>query len=190
MKEKNRCRSMNTAWAIFLDLDQTLVLTSSLEHLRKQRQWQQVYQSFHLTALPTGTRQFLLQASQLAPLGIITRTPRPYAERLVAYHHLNLPVVIDFHESRPRHKPYPDPIIKAATKWDIALSHCFYVGDAPDDILAATRAKALPIGLTWDGSLSSQPECTFALALCTNWEEVLTAIEQTMKTQGVTHEKL
>ena len=40
-------------------------------------------------------------------------------------------------------------------------------------MLAAAHAGALPIGLTWDNSLSTKPERKLALQLCTNWEEVL-----------------
>lgn len=178
---------MNEPWAIFLDLDETLVLTSAIEHFRRQRQWLQAYQSFHLTTLPGGTHEFLLQAGQIAPLGIITRTPRPYAERLVAYHRLNLPVVLDYHESRPRQKPFPDPILKAAAKWQVPPAHCFYIGDTSDDLLSAARAHALPIGLTWDGSLNTCPERTLALAICTNWDDVVTILQQTIHAQEVTH---
>jgi HAD superfamily hydrolase (TIGR01549 family) len=178
---------MNAQWAIFLDLDETLVFTSQLEPLRRQREWQQVYQSFHVTSLPPGTREFLQQACQLAPLGVITRTPRPYAEKLIRYHQLNLRVTVAFHDTQLR-KPHPDPILKAAQLYNVLPSHCFYIGDTEDDIKAAARAQALPIGLTWDNSLSTKPERALALELCTNWEEALKVIERVMKTQEVSHE--
>ena len=178
---------MDVRWAIFLDLDETLVFTSQIEALRKKRAWQQAYQSFHLTSLPPNTKVFLQQVSRLAPVGVITRTPRPYAEKLIAYHQLKLRVVVAFHDTQLR-KPHPDPIIKAAQLYNVVPNHSFYVGDTEDDMLAAAHAGALPIGLTWDNSLSTKPERRLALQLCTNWEEVLGVIERTMKTQEATYE--
>jgi HAD superfamily hydrolase (TIGR01549 family) len=174
---------MDTQWSIFLDLDETLVFTSSIEPLRKQRNWAKVYQSFHLTSLPPGTQEFLRQVRQLAPLGIITRTPRPYAEKLVAYHQLDLRVAVAFHDTEKR-KPHPDPVLKAAQLYNVTPNHSFYIGDTEDDILAAMRAHALPIGLTWDNSLSTKPERKYAVALCMNWEEILNVIKQTMNAEG------
>src|SRR5260370_2897497 len=93
-------------WAILLDLDQTLVMTSALAELRRQRQWKQVYNLFHLTELPPGTHRFLQEAQRLASLGIITTSPRTYAEQLVAYHPCQVPLIVAYHDT-PRQKPSP-----------------------------------------------------------------------------------
>ncbi len=178
---------MDKQWAIFLDLDETLVFTSQIEPLRKQRAWHQAYQSFHLTNLPPGTKAFLQRALEIAPLGVITRTPRPYAEKLLSHHQLPLRVVVAFHDTQ-RRKPHPDPILKAAQLYNVVPNHSFYIGDSEDDIQAAASAGALPIGLTWDNSLATKPECRLALQLCTNWDAVLEVIQQTMETQEMKHE--
>ena len=166
---------VNSGWAILLDLDQTLVLTSTLLDLRKRREWQQVYRLFHTTDLPPGTRQFIQNASKLGPLGIITTSPRPYAEKLVAYHQLNIPVVIAYHDARNR-KPHPESVLRAAELLRVSPDRCFYVGDMGDDIMAAVNARAIPIGLSWDGSLEQQREAKLARALCKDWDEVLAFI--------------
>ena len=70
----------NTNWAILLDLDQTLVLTSAIQHLRNQRAWQQVYLSFSKTTLPPGTRQFIQKASRLGKLGVVTNYGGPVCQ--------------------------------------------------------------------------------------------------------------
>ena len=44
---------------VLLDLDQTLVLTSRIAHLRDSRRWKDVSRSMGETSLPPGTRQFL-----------------------------------------------------------------------------------------------------------------------------------
>lgn len=169
-------------WAILLDLDQTLVLTSALAELRRGRQWRQVYNSFHLTELPPGTRRFLRDAQLLASLGVITTSPRPYAERLLAYHRCQVPVLVAYHDT-PRQKPAPDPILIAAQKLQIPAPRCFYIGDTPDDMLAATNASAVPIGISWDDSLQNQA-VSFTHRLCRDWDEVLAAIKTAMAGRG------
>lgn len=168
----------NRHWAILLDLDQTLVLTSSLEELRQQRKWSQIYGLLHQTQLPPNTHVFLEYARKIGPLGIITTSPRPYAERLLVYHNIPIDVVVGYYDA-PRPKPYPDPILIAAKKLNTSVTHCFYIGDTPNDILAATRAGVLPIGLCWDGSLKNE-KIPSTCSLCRNWEEVLYVIKSTI----------
>jgi HAD superfamily hydrolase (TIGR01549 family) len=169
----------DSKWAILLDLDQTLVLTNALLDLRRRREWQQIYRSFHLTSQPPGTQQFIQIVRKLGDTGIITTSPRPYAEKLVAYHQLNIPVVIAYHDVRNR-KPHPESILKAAELLHVSQHRCIYVGDMGDDIMAAVNAGAIPIGLSWDGTLEQQREAKLARALCKNWDEVLTFIARTI----------
>ena len=167
--------TIDTKWAVLFDLDQTLVLTSAIEHLRQQRAWQQVYLSFSKTQLPPGTSQFLQRVVQVGRLGVVTNTPRPYAEKLLAYHQLQLPVVVAYHDT-VQHKPHPQPLLKATEQFGLLPSQCIYIGDTVQDIVAAANAKIIPIALTWDGLLDSQEEIKLAKAFCRNWQEVLTAI--------------
>jgi HAD superfamily hydrolase (TIGR01549 family) len=165
-------------WAILLDLDQTLVITSALTELRRQRKWSHIYSLFHLTNLPPGTHHFLQEAHKLASLGIITTSPRSYAERIVAYHQCQIPVVVAYHDT-PRQKPFPDPLFIAARKLQLPTTNCFYVGDDLNDISAAVSASAIPIGLCWDDSLKSQ-DLPSTCSLCKNWDDVLRVITTTM----------
>jgi len=173
---------MKQRWAVLIDLDQTLVETSALARLRHQRKWTQVYQLFHLTTLFPGTHHFLqeIQKRPLLSLGIVTTSPRPYAERLVAYHRCQIPVIVAYHDT-PRQKPFPDPILIAAEKLCIPPTNCLHIGDAPNDILATLRASAIPIGLCWDHSLRSQAASLPEFPLCSNWGEVLRIITATIE---------
>ncbi len=162
-------------WGILLDLDETLVLTSKLEELRRRRAWQQVYRSFSESTLPPGTREFLEKTRNLARLGVVTTSPRPYAEKLLAYHGIELPVLVAYHDVR-RKKPDPEPIVRGAEQLELPPRQCIYIGDVVEDIVAATRADAIPVGLSWDGSLGRQPEAQLAKAICSNWKEVLSVV--------------
>ncbi len=172
--------SMKQRWAILVDLDQTLIETSALAELRRQRKWSQIYQSFHLTTLPAGTHHFLQVVQKYASLslGIVTTSPRPYAEQLLAYHHCQVPVVVAYHDVS-RQKPFPDPLLMAAEKLGISPRNSFYVGDTPDDITAAIRASAIPIGLSWNNSLRGKIPPT--VPICSTWNEVLQEISATIK---------
>ena len=167
-------------WTVLFDLDQTLVLTSALKSLRRARAWQQIYDRLHLTQLPPGTLDFLRKARFFAQLGIVTNTPRPYAEKLVAYHHLAIPVVVAYHDTQ-LHKPHPAPLLAALARLHANSSNCCYVGDRSDDLQAALSARVIPIGLCWDNSLDSSWETTLGRSLCSNWNDVLTTFKQLLQ---------
>jgi hypothetical protein len=95
-------------WGVLLDLDQTLVLTGAMELLRRRRAWSRVYKSFDQTTLPPGTVRFLSKVGELAKLGVVTTSPRTYAERLLAYHGLKLPVLT----TSPNESPTLNPSLK------------------------------------------------------------------------------
>lgn len=171
-------------WGVLLDLDQTLVLTDAVEPLRRRRAWPKVYNSFDKTVLPPGTARFLSKASELASLGVVTTSPRTYAERLLSYHRLQLRVLVAYHDVAQR-KPYPEPILKAADKLDLEPSKCIHVGDQLADIEAAIRAGAIAVALSWDGALDRDSVRGKATALCSNWAEVYETIAAVVRGQGV-----
>lgn len=164
-------------WAILLDLDQTLVLTADIESLRQQREWQKVYKALNETRLPDGTKDFIAKIRRLASVGVVTTSPRPYAEKLLAYHHLEVPVLIAYHDIT-RRKPDPEPILSALRKIGVPSENAIYVGDQVADIQAASNAGVVPIGLSWDGTLASQPGTEKARAVCTDWTQVYAIIDE------------
>ena len=164
-------------WTILFDLDQTLILTSALASLRNARAWSRVYEQFHLTNLPPGTLEFLSQVRSFAQLGIVTNTPRPYAEKLVAYHRLPIPIVVAYHDTR-MHKPHPEPLLTAMSRLRCSVKRCCYIGDRSDDLQAALNAKVIPIGLSWDNSLDSSWATALSRPLCSNWDDVFVTLQQ------------
>jgi ATP-dependent DNA helicase RecQ len=158
-------------WGILLDLDQTLILTSAIEPLRRRRAWSEVYKSFEKTALPAGTAEFVLKATRLAKLGVVTTSPRSYAERLLSYHRLDLPVLVAYHDVSQR-KPNPEPILKAAARLGLEPTQCIHIGDQPADIAAAVSAGAIAIALSWDGTLDVSRSEAEVAGFCSNWNEV------------------
>src|SRR6266446_5899894 len=81
-------------WAVLFDLDETLVITYALETLRNTGRWAEVRAGFPKTRLPNGTVTFLEKLSAKVRVGVVTKAPRWYAEQLLAYHALNIPVIV------------------------------------------------------------------------------------------------
>ncbi len=170
------------AAGVLLDLDETLVLSSAVANLRRQRRWADVYQALDSTYMPPGTGDFISAIGQLGRLGVITMAPRPYAERVLAHHGLKLLVVVAYHDVANR-KPHPDPILRGAQQLGVAPAHCVYIGDAGTDLVAADAAGAIPIGISWDGTLLADPRHVLAFALCRDWAQVLSATASALTTR-------
>jgi len=124
-----------------------------------------------LTGLPPGTTWFIAKTEELARIGVVTTSPRAYAERLLSYHRLQIPVLIAYHDVTNT-KPHPEPILKGAEKLGVAVSRCIHVGDQVGDIEVAIRAGAIPILVSWQGPLDSHPIRNKGAAYCSSWEEV------------------
>jgi len=56
------------------------------------------------------------------------------------------PVVVAGEHTK-RHKPYPDPLLKATKKLKVHPKNCIYIGDSIYEMIAAKRARMLPVGL-------------------------------------------
>jgi HAD superfamily hydrolase (TIGR01549 family) len=151
--------------AVLFDLDETLVITNAIEHLRK-RPWEKAYAAFSKTQLPNGTPQFLEKLSRIAKLGVVTKAPRPYAERLLSYHGIKIPVIVAYHDVKIV-KPNPEGLLLAAQKLGLKGSSCIYVGDDANDVTAARSAQFTPIGIAWG------PQVDIGVApIYTSWDEV------------------
>jgi HAD superfamily hydrolase (TIGR01549 family) len=157
-------------WAVIFDLDETLVLTSALESLRKSRAWQRIYGSFGQTQLPVATTEFLQRVSHIARLGVVTKAPRPYAERLLAHHGIQVPVLVAYHDVK-KIKPDPEALLLASQRLGIPVERCIYIGDDENDVKAAYAAGFTPVGVCWGQPLDIGLEL-----VCKSWDEVYTEI--------------
>ena len=83
------------------------------------------------------------------PLGVVTGRPRQDAERFLEQHGIaDLMKVVVCREDAAM-KPDPAPVKLAMEK--LGVRTAWMVGDAPDDILAARRARVLPLGVVAPG---------------------------------------
>lgn len=163
------------AWAVIFDLDETLVLTSALEPLRKKRKWLDVYAAFDKTQLPSGTVKFLKRVTQMAQLGVVTKAPRAYAEKLLDHHQLRIPVLAAYHDVM-RIKPDPEALLLASEKLGIPPARCIYIGDDANDFRAAKGAGMTPVGVCWGERVDIGLE-----SVCKGWDEVYEEIDRVIK---------
>jgi phosphoglycolate phosphatase-like HAD superfamily hydrolase len=162
------------SWAVLFDLDETLVLTSKLESLRRTRDWPAVYAAFDRTTLPAGTASSLKRLTEAGhQIGIITKSPRSYATRLVEYHSLEIPVLVAYHDVQ-RQKPHPESLLKAAVKLSIPPNRSIYVGDHQDDVIAARAAGFEIVVVRWGNSVNAID----MKPVCEKWEDILSEVER------------
>lgn len=131
-------------FCVLLDLDQTLIDTANLKPLRDRRQWSLVRQSLHLSSIIDGAHELIAALkSDAIPHGVVTSTPRMYAEQLIGYHGLSIQVLTAYHDTRA-HKPAAAPVLHGMRA--LNASSGVYVGDAEID-----RAAAIAAGLHFLG---------------------------------------
>jgi phosphoglycolate phosphatase/pyrophosphatase PpaX len=136
--------------AVIFDLDMTLVDSSALEPLRRERRWSEVYRRFDMTHVYPGIKQAIesLRGRPGLRLGVVTSAPRTYADRIIAYHHLGLEVFVGYHDT-PNHKPHPAPLLLATQKLGLRPSEVLSVGDEAADIVAARAAGTIAVAAAW-----------------------------------------
>ncbi len=162
-------------WAAIFDLDETLVLTSVLEPLRQKRVWPNVYAAFDKTQLPSGTLEFLKRVAQIAQLGVVTKAPRSYAEKLLGHYEMKIPVLAAYHDVK-RIKPDPEALLLASKRLGLLPARCFYIGDDANDVQAARAAGMTPLGVCWGKQVDIGLK-----SVCKTWDEVYEEISRLIK---------
>jgi|TARA_Y100000031_G_scaffold154679_1_gene203143 HAD superfamily hydrolase (TIGR01549 family) len=133
---------------LIFDLDMSLIDTSSLYQLRAQSKWNSIYTKLNYTKIFNGISNLLALAKTNYQLGVVTTSPRKYAEKMIQHHQLDIPVLSGYHDTI-KHKPHPEPILNGAHQLRLSPDSVVYIGDEISDLLAAKAAKCLPVAVTW-----------------------------------------
>jgi pyrophosphatase PpaX len=111
-------------------------------------------------------------------LGIVTAKRR--ATVALAFTYLPLERYFDVvvaAEDTERHKPHPQPLLRALEQLEAEPDHAAYVGDSPFDIRAAKAAGVHAIAVTWGGIHGRERlEAEEPDAVVTDTEELLGAL--------------
>jgi HAD superfamily hydrolase (TIGR01549 family) len=153
---------------IIFDLDMTIVDTSSLLKLRKNRQWRRVYANIKATNTYSGINELINSLANTYSIGIVTSSPRTYAEKIINYHNIKIPIVSAYHDTK-HHKPHPEPIINGCKELGILPAETFSIGDNFNDIESSNIAGCTSIFATWG---SQARDCSFADYLCSNVDDL------------------
>lgn len=98
--------------------------------------------------------ELLTKLARGRKLGIVTGRPRRDAEQSLRHHGISKAFdLLVCREDAPL-KPDPAPIQLALSK--LGARHAWYVGDTPDDVIAARRAEVIPIGHLAPGTCSNK----------------------------------
>ncbi|MBU4076363.1 MAG: HAD-IA family hydrolase [Euryarchaeota archaeon] len=140
---------------LIFDLDQTLVDSQCIEHLRRLRQWAIVYQKIPTILAYEGIDEILSMTKDKGiKTSIVSSSPSSYAYRIVRHFGWEFDAMVCYHDTTS-HKPHPAPFIEAAHRLMIAERDCWAVGDHPNDIIAAKSAGMYSVGALW-GSLDQE----------------------------------
>jgi HAD superfamily hydrolase (TIGR01549 family) len=142
--------------AIVFDLDETLLDTSMLRDDRAAGRRNRLTRRLD-EAQPYYDDLSAVQAAELPahaktlglPVGILTQSPRWYAERLLEAFEIPYDALITGSEHFP-HKPDPTSLRHIAEQLGATADQCMMVGDDAADIGAAQSAGALSVGVAWD----------------------------------------
>lgn len=96
-----------------------------------------------------------------AQVGVVTSKSRPTAVRSLDAAHLGeLAPLLVAQLDTERHKPHPEPLLKAMSLLGADPAETVYVGDSTWDLLAAKAAGVSAIGVTWGAGTRETLEAT------------------------------
>lgn len=134
--------------AVLFDLDNTLVLTDHLQDHRNSgaRDLGGLRAALKMTQPVPGLEEAVSAVSTKVQLGIVTRSPRWYAEEVLRHFYPSVTwnVMVAGKEAA-RYKPYPDGLTHALRELNVSPQNCAYIGDDPDDMHAAYLAGVRPV---------------------------------------------
>ena len=134
---------------MIFDLDQTLIDSQHIEHLRKSREWSAIYKKIPTITAYNGINEVLsMIKSKGIKLAIVTSSPSSYAQRVVRHFGWSFDVMVCYHDTT-QHKPHPAPFLEAANLLNISTKDCWAIGDDPNDIIGARRAGMYAVAALW-----------------------------------------
>ena len=151
---------------IIFDFDQTMVDTSSLEPLRRSRDWSAVHQGMRNLEPYVGITNLLEGLVALGQqIAIVTNSPVAVPQRFSERQRWSLDCIIGYHDVQ-RHKPHPDSLLLALNRCGAAPAASYHVGDRAQDTEAARAAGIVAIGAGWgtlelDALRRSRPDQLF-----------------------------
>jgi len=132
--------------------------------------------------------QSTLQAAELPAhtktlglgVGILTHSPRWYAERLLDAFEIPYDALISGSDGFPR-KPDPTSLRQIAEELGVSVEECMMVGDDAADVGAAQNAGALSVGVAWSRTAPAEWRRCWPDVAVARPDRVIDAIEDTTR---------
>ena len=140
--------------AIVFDLDDTLVDTSELRHLRTNREWKAAVAKVNSTRMFDGLGELLAHAKKRSvSVAIVTTSVSHYASAVLRHHGITYDCLVAYHDA-PR-KPKPDGVLEALNRLKVAPADAIGIGDLDTDCTAYHLAGLQAIGAAWSKALEA-----------------------------------
>tara|TARA_B100000902_G_scaffold367842_1_gene390781 strand:- start:418 stop:933 length:516 start_codon:yes stop_codon:yes gene_type:complete len=125
---------------VIFDLDQTLVDSSFAEDERKRRNWAGVYELIPNFTLYPGVLDVLAAIRERGvKVCIVTSSPSKYCGKVLTHFNISCEFQVCYHDTQ-RHKPDPEPFVKALSLMALDAEEVFAFGDKPEDAVGASRS--------------------------------------------------
>lgn len=135
--------------SIIFDMDLTLVDTTCLEESRHRRDWNHAYSLIPQTTMYKGMAEVLeIIRKQNIKVAIVSTSPRPYLERLIAHHNIPAQYTVSYHDVKPI-KPHPAQMLKALELMNVSAKEAISFGDRLIDIQASNAANIESVACFW-----------------------------------------
>ncbi|PZU68633.1 HAD-IA family hydrolase [Sphingobium sp.] len=134
---------------IIFDFDQTLVDTSSVEHLRAARNWKAVMAQASKLPVYDGINELIQDLHKAGQtIAIVTKSPDMVPKAFIKAHGWPIDIVVGYHHVKNR-KPHPEGLLLAMSKAGASPDATYHVGDQPQDTEASRGANVVAVGSAW-----------------------------------------
>ncbi|MBA7582671.1 Phosphoglycolate phosphatase [subsurface metagenome] len=134
---------------IIFDFDQTLVDTSSVEHLRAARNWKAVMAQASKLPVYDGINELIQELYKAGQtIAIVTKSPDMVPKAFIKAHGWPIKIVVGYHHVKNR-KPHPEGLLLAMSKAGALPDKTYHVGDQPQDTEASRGANVIAVGSAW-----------------------------------------
>jgi len=135
--------------AVIFDLDQTLLDTSSIAHLRSPGNWgAAVKAAKNLTPFPGINEILEWLAKNNIEVVVITTSPAMYCTAIITHFQWKVAGQVCYHDVS-RRKPDPEAFVKAVKDFGLDISRTISVGDRDIDIIASNTIHIPSIACPW-----------------------------------------
>lgn len=134
---------------VIFDLDQTLLDTSTLAHLRDARKWSDIYPLIqHLTPTDAINQIIDFLNEKGVKIVVVTMSPSTYCSKIIQHCGWKITGQICYHDVSKR-KPDPEAFSKAIKDFNLDATKTITVGDRDIDIKASNVLQIPSIACTW-----------------------------------------